>query len=321
MPVTVDVLCVGSGAGTLAAAVAAARAKMSVLYVEALPGQPPSGKTVFREPSWTDVLCQRWGVDALVPKTRTYLDELTADLGKPALAPPPEPLVITELARPAPSEFSSSGAVPPFYGSNVRTWARQCIHSTTGVVSTRVSLPGAIKVKTASREAIELHEVAALPGNGLGEFELHAWLLNCAREHEVQIVTGSGLSQLLFEEGQVVGGIIDTPSGNRVVNTRHGVMFGTGPSDTPDQGLEPRATLPAGTRLYLSSRRASRFSRLELVRDEDVPPSAGRPSVSLHRPAAAGEPAIPKRNRSIISSGSRSGRGQGRRMERLRNHW
>lgn len=275
MTVTVDVLSVGSGSGVLGAAVSAARAGMSVMYTDLFSARPHAGQTAALPLSWSGVLLQRWGVQTLDRHTHAYLDEVTADIGDPDLTAELEGVTVTELR---PGLRREDGSVAPFRGAQLRNWSRQCLTATTGVISTRVTLPGAVKIRSASGEAIEVSDIVAMPEEGIGEVDLHSWLLGRAREYGVQIVTGQGLHRLLFADDQVFGGIIDTPSGSQVVRSRHGVLLGTG---IRDHRL-PRPALPcARTRLCLSSRNASRFARLELVPDQELP--SRRPSTSLGR--------------------------------------
>lgn len=271
MAIDVDVLCVGSGPGALGAAVLAARANLSVMYTEAFSERLWSDTPLETPPSWTGVLLERWGVQNLDRQTRTFLDQATADVGEPDTADP-EGVGVTELEPMSWFPDPRAGApVPPFNGARLRAWTRQCLASGAGVLSTRVTLPGAVRVRTTSGDAIEVGDIIPIPDDGLGEIDLHTWLLGRARQHGVHVMDGHGLQRLLFSENQVFGGIIDTPSGSEVVHCRHGVMLGTGSRRT---GLGHRAlarTADTRTRLCLSTRKASRFCRLELVPEHDPP--------------------------------------------------
>ena len=69
----------------------------------------------------------------------------------------------------------------------------------------------------------------------------------------------------LFNDGQPVGAMIDTPDGVRHVRAREGVLLGTSGSVADDLlAMHPAAVLREG-KLSLVSRNASRFARLELL--------------------------------------------------------
>ena len=287
MTVTVDLLCVGYGAGALGAAVLAARRNWSVMYVDALPAPRLPRASDRRQSPWTRALADRWGLDDLSPETRAYVKEMTVDLTAPDTAKATQRLSITKLERPAPPYRPSSGAVPPFHGARLRTWARQCLTEPTGLISSHVCLPGTFSARSISGQEIEVSDIVSLPRTGLGEADLHAWLLGHARAQRVQIIGGEALHELLFQDGHPAGGIIDGPAGKRVVWTRHGVVLGIGTSSAPHRSEHPGAQLPAGTRLCLISRSASRFSRLELIGDQDLPSPRLRTPARRNRPQSA----------------------------------
>jgi hypothetical protein len=288
MTITVDLLCVGYGAGTLGAAVLAARHNMSVIYVDSLPG-PRVTRTSDRLPSpWVRAFADRWGLDALSPETRSYLTELTVDLPAPdAARETATEIPVINLDRQPPPRSLTSGTVPPFRGARLRTWAKECLAAHTGLLSSRLRLPGTITTRMLSGTEIEVSDIMPLPETGLAGVELHDWLLGHAHEHRVQMIGGMRLRELLFQDGHPAGGIVDGPTGRRVVWTRRGVVLGTGtPAGPPDSG-RPSVHLPAGTRLCLTSRQASRFYRLELVRDHDLPSPRRRTPACRNLPRSA----------------------------------
>lgn len=320
MTVTVDMLCIGYGPGPLAAAVLAARAGMSVVYIEALPEELPNvGSAV--QTSWPGVLSDRWESGALGPELRTYINELTDGMGAPLADQPPLELPFTDTEPSTPAERRPDGSIPRFDGSQLRTWARNCLHSSSGVVSTRVTLPGATKVRSATGEVLEVSVVSAMPGNGLGEVGLHGWLLDTAREVGVQVHNSSDVRQLLFEGGQPAGAVVETATGNGVVWTRHGVVLGIGSRGSYKTDLPLHGLLPTGSRLCLCSRPASRFARLELVRENKLPAAALlTPQAALHSSSKHTDFAVQRRER-VDAVGVRRERHRGWHVNRRSAHW
>lgn len=318
MTVTVDLLCIGYGAGPLAAAVVAARARMSVAYIETL-FEPPPHDDAARASPWPDALGERWGVETHAPEMSSYIDELTHDLRAPAASAPSMGLAFTEPA-PSTSEYRGpDGSVARFDGSQLRTWAYQCLDSSTGVVSTRVAQPGATRVRSAAGEVLEFSDVAAAPRNGIGEAEMHDWLLGLARESGVQLNAGVGVRRLLFENGLPSGAVVETPTGKRVVWAVHGVVLGTGSRRaTAALPVQPQAA-SAGWRLCLCSRPASRFSRLELVRNTEPSASVLPTPGDVTRAAKTTNSAEQRRER--VDAGIRRDRLRGWHVSRRNAHW
>jgi hypothetical protein len=115
----VDVVCVGSVVTATAAAVASARAGLSVRLVN-LP-------------------------DSLDAPTQEYLDSVTDDLGDPPTeSVDPELPVRTVSAEAGPDR--SGSVVPTFSGAALRNWAARCVSAPGGVLSTAVALGDAVVV-------------------------------------------------------------------------------------------------------------------------------------------------------------------------------
>lgn len=319
MTVTVDLLCIGYGAGPLAAAVVAARARMSVAYIETL-FEPPPHDDAARASPWPDALGERWGVETHAPEMSSYIDELTHDLRAPAASAPSMGLAFTEPA-PSTSEYRGpDGSVARFDGSQLRTWAYQCLDSSTGVVSTRVAQPGATRVRSAAGEVLEFSDVAAAPRNGIGEAEMHDWLLGLARESGVQLNAGVGVRRLLFENGLPSGAVVETPTGKRVVWAVHGVVLGTGSRRAGTAIPSPHQALPVDWRLCLCSRPASRFARLELVRDTEPSTTVLSAPADLNRATKTTNVAEQRRER-VDAVGIRRDRLRGWHVSRRTAHW
>jgi hypothetical protein len=280
--IEVDLLCVGSGDGALAAAIAAAKSTLSVYFTErSLRWLPSPNPNHPNAQPWPDELTARFGVDILDQATTSYLEALTEDLGIWEVAAPVRQLAPAAVRRSVPPAGSAhTGFVPPFYGSALRTWARECLQSTNSVLSTRVALPGMVNAQSNSGERIELADIAVLPTDGLAESALHCWLLARARACGVQTDAGGTLHRLLFENDEVVGAVILEPTGPRFVRTRYGVILGIGVPPMGPTSEQHSRKLPGGMKVCLVSRYASRFSRLELIPDREAEEALQSPKTS-----------------------------------------
>lgn len=248
-----DVVCCGFGSGALACAVAAADAGLDVLIVQ--PG----------------IEYRNGGEDSVVPllapgikdlETREYLDALSADLG--SSGPADAQLTVRSAADLVPAK--TGGLVAPFYGARLRDWALDCLHSPYGVLYTRLTGRQTTAMKTRSGEEIEVKVVGSLTPDSAGvAAALSDWLIAETRNREIPTSESSVLERIVFEEGEIVGVIIDTPDGRQAIRARHGVAVDTlsqpdAPPDDASLADEPGRRL----QVWLVGHSASRFARVEL---------------------------------------------------------
>jgi hypothetical protein len=108
---------------------------------------------------------------------------------------------------------------------------------------------------------------------------LREWVTDQARQHDIDVQTGSALQRIVFEEGAVVGVVLSTPEGPFAVRTRAGVTLSPHGQDPVS---DERADVVAGDRLQvcLVGRTASRFGRVELLA---TVPAAVRPTCTGSR--------------------------------------
>lgn len=257
-----DVVCCGSGFGSLACAIVAADAELDVLISQ--PG-------VENRQDSNDPLL---GPGIEDPETREYLDELAVDVG--SLQP----------GDAEPTVRSATGLVPakpgtpiePFFGARLRDWTAQCLQSPYGVLYTRLIGRDTKAMKTSSGEEIEVKIVGSLaPGAGVGvTAALNEWLIAQTRDRDIPTYENSTLQRIVFEEGEIVGVVIDTPDGPRAIRARHGIAVATvnqriAPSGDASPVAEPGRLLQVG----LVGHSASRFARVELLAT-DVAAEPGR---------------------------------------------
>ncbi|MCV7200500.1 FAD-binding protein [Mycolicibacterium peregrinum] len=251
----VDVVCCGSGFGALAAAVAAADAGLDVHIVR--PGEPRS-VTPGPETPWLGV-----GVDD--PETRDYFDALSADLTPLVNAEYDSALTVRVVSEWTP--VSGRGRIAPFYGARLQDWAQRCLTSPYGVLYTRLADRGTTSMRSGTGEEIQVKMLGALETATAADTTavLGDWLSAQVRDRQIPAVDNGTLQRLVFEEGEILGAVIDTADGPLALRARHGVAVSTEPhpdaTSAADQAIEPGKLVQVGLVGYS----ASRFGRLELL--------------------------------------------------------
>ncbi|WP_029111580.1 FAD-binding protein [Mycobacterium sp. URHD0025] len=261
----VDVVCCGSGFGSLAAAVAAADAGLDVHI--ARPGTATTGSvTPGPETPWL-------GSGISDPDTRDYLDALSADLEPVADAEHDSVLAVRPVSDWTP--VSGRGRIAPFYGARLQEWAQHCLTSPYGVLYTRLADRGTTPMKTRAGEEIQVKVLGTLDTKGAADTVsvVGDWLSAQVLDRQIQTVDNSTLQRIVFEEGEVLGVVLDTADGPLALRARHGVALSTEPRGAAPaadgQPIEPGKPLQVGLVGYS----ASRFGRLELL---DHQPDTGR---------------------------------------------
>lgn len=261
----VDIVCIGSGSACLAAGIAAADAGQSVIVTEPRRRTPQIGSLAEADESWAAQLQKYWGANEFDGPTTAYLRELTDELG-PARRTHATGQLPTAVVRSFGEAATDRRApVPPFYGHALADWARDCLNSPFGLVFSRLSALSMSEMRLQDGTSILASVVADIPSARRSGLTLRHWLRDVAKERGVKIHGSSAIQQLIFNDGQPVGAMVDTPDGVRHVRARHGVLLGTGNSVSDDLlAMHPASVLREG-RLSLVSRSASRFARLELL--------------------------------------------------------
>ena len=261
----VDIVCIGSGSAGLAAAIAAADAGLSVFVAEPRRRTSQTGAATDPVESWPALLQMHWGADEFDGPTAAYLHQLTCDLGPPRRSPAPGQLPIGSVESFDDAGVDPRGTVPPFYGSELAHWARECLTSPYGLMFSRVSPLTMSPMRLEDGTTIRVGFVAEIPFARRSGMTLRQWLRDMAKERGVKIHGSSTIQRLLFNDGQPVGAMVDTPDGIRHVRARRGVLLGTSNTNVDDLlAMHPASVLRDG-RLSLVSRNASRFARMELL--------------------------------------------------------
>ncbi len=222
----VDVICVGSGPGVLAYAIACATVEFDV--------------ALAHRPS---------GYDA---ETETYLAAMTDDLD----GCPPEEVLGVSRAEPTQIRPDRRATVETFVGEQLRQWSACCLASPVGVMFTEVP-PMLMPMRA---EAGELITSAVLGANPPAGAPLMRWLDEQADAFRIDAPC-EVLDGLIYQEGRLAGAALRGESGRRLVRASAGLAFSIGPAGTAPPALP---ALPDAS-VALVGRRAGRFAKIELL--------------------------------------------------------
>lgn len=251
----VDIVCIGRGAGAMAAAIGAAnQGGTEVFFADAGHGADTAGVEA-------DNLAGRLGITDSA--TVDYLTALTEDIGPLIRCAVPSQVPMRTLDDPQPE--SRRGGIATFVGSALRDWANRCLASPYGLLYTTLAHSETVTYRSAG-ERLEAAVVGRIDvENGRLAEGLDQWLAARAEELGLDDESSNSLQRLVFEAGQVVGAVVDTPTGPRAVRARRGVVMETGGSVStptlPADGLDNASSAVVA----LVTRAASRFARLELL--------------------------------------------------------
>ncbi len=132
--------------------------------------------------------------------------------------------VNTDLAPAA----SAPRQVEPFVGSRLRDWAESCLTSPCGFLYSRIAERRAVTMRSSRGEPFEVTAIGSVElGPDLPQVDLGAWLYAQACDRGIEVTTDSPLRRIVFEEGRVLGAILDTPSGTRAVRATRGRLIAT----------------------------------------------------------------------------------------------
>ncbi len=241
----VDMVAVGAGPGTLAAAVAAADAGLDVLVVR--PGAvTPVDDSGTR--GWLPVVGD--------PETAAYFDALAEDLPTEALPEGAAGLQVRAL-REVQVDKSRRAHVETFVGSRLGVWAATCIASPYGLLFTRVDDWPTTTMRTSGETSFE---VLTLEETGPADRTFTERLDALVADRDIDVVEDSPLQRFVFEEGEIAGVVVDLPKGPWAVQARVGIVVTSPNPCPPDDRI-----LPADSRIALVGLTASRFGRVEVL--------------------------------------------------------
>jgi hypothetical protein len=272
----VDIAVIGAGIGGLANAIATVDAGGEVLVADAFAPLPRDAANVAvreRVEARQDVLLPT----TLDVETNEYLAALVEGLPTDGAR---DATVPRRNARNLSREEVSGRVVEPFIGSRLNGWAEKCVSSPYGLLYTSMRNWPTTTMRSGDGQSIEVLSVGTVDwADGFGEGALRQWVTDQARQRDIDVQTASTLQRIVFEEGVIVGVVLDTPEGPLAVRTRSGVTMSPGGVDPETEAVTGGTT---GDRLQvcLVGRTASRFGRVELLATE---PAAARPTCTGSR--------------------------------------
>jgi hypothetical protein len=259
---TVDFVCVGAGAGGLAAAIVAVDTGASAFvanFARPLKRTSPGRLMHALELEFAD------------DETSAYLAALVEDLDVPVDAHTPADdgvpvLAVGELVPVSTKKPGRRDHIPPFFGARLGDWAAACVASPLGIVYSRAITDETTPKRSRSGSMVEIARIGSIELDpDIPAPALDQWLSAAASARGVDMDEHSQLRRLVFEDGQVVGAVFDTPTATFAVAARHGVMLAC---DADGAQLTPQVSSLVRQRtnaeVCLVREPLSRFSRIEL---------------------------------------------------------
>jgi 3-oxosteroid 1-dehydrogenase len=265
----VDVLCVGSGAGGLSAAITAAEAGLRALVVEK-DDKAGGVQALSSGQIWLGAthLQSELGIGETRAEFAHYLDNLSQGLAVPAMRDMfidrgnealrflAERIGIPFMVvRDLPDYFyprvSGSRAegryieVKPIEGSVLGEWAAKCGTSPYGVGYSYTTSSEWVAMQLRNGrfigDCLQEHLAADERCAGAG---LAAWLLKAALDRKVEVLLESPATELIYGAGRVTGAIIATPHGMQRISATRGVVLATSGYDWNAELVRAYEALP-----------------------------------------------------------------------------
>ncbi len=250
----VDVVSVGAGPAGLACAVAAVDAGLDVFV--ALPGAAAVPHTDDPR-GWLPVVAD--------DETMAFFDALAEELPT-AAAPGDAAALQVRTLREVQVDTSRRAQVETFVGARLGTWAADCIASPYGVLFTRVDHWPTTTMRATNGTSFQVASLDEAPPTAATFTERLDALV---ADREIEVLENHSLQRIVFEEGRIVGVVVDSADGPWAVRARVGIAVTSQQPVPPDTRI-----LDGDSRIALVGLAASRFGRVEVLGTADVPAPA-----------------------------------------------
>jgi hypothetical protein len=195
-------------------------------------------------------------------ETMAFFDALAEELPTVMLPGDPAALQIRALHE-VKVDTSRRAQVETFVGSRLGTWAASCIASPYGLLFTRVDHWPTTTMRTTNGKSFQ---VAALDESTTTSSTFADRLDALVADRDIEVFDDHRLQRIVFEEGRIVGVVVDSPDGPWAVRARVGIAVTSERSAPPDTRI-----LDADSRIALVGLTASRFGRVEVLSTADMP--------------------------------------------------
>jgi hypothetical protein len=249
----VDVVCIGSEGGVLAAGIVAANAGADV-YV-GISASPHGGGDLSAPVSYR-------GGDGQTTRHLAGFDYAFTGPGRAQGCWP-----VRAVEDVAPPRSNRRAVIEPFFGAALEQWAQRCAAAPHGLVYDRVTRRQMTERRSGTRgEKVEAAIVGTVElSPGLPPLSLNRWLRAQASEADLLPDPDVRLIKLIFEDSAIAGALVDTREGLMAVRARENLIIGIGEPGRQHAHPLVSATDPVTVNVCLVSKSASRFAELEIL--------------------------------------------------------
>ncbi|MDZ7887632.1 MAG: hypothetical protein U5N53_34210 [Mycobacterium sp.] len=230
-----------------------------------MPGSTCSSRCRVRPRRRTPTAPGGWLPVVADDETMAYFDALAEELPAAALPGDPAALQVRALHE-VQVDTSRRAHVETFVGARLGTWAAGCIASPYGVLFTRVDHWPTTTMQAPNGTSFQ---VAALDESPPTAATFTERLDALVADRDIEVLSDHPLQRIVFEEGRIVGVVLDSADGPWAVRARVGIAVTSQQPVPPDTRI-----LDGDSRIALVGLTASRFGRVEVLGTADVPAPA-----------------------------------------------